>query len=310
MRVGPLMAGTTRLRGAVGVLDVDGDAEVDVLMAGHRRLAVGVGANARVHHRDLAEGPDDGEPDQVGEARPCRRGARARWLFRICAVELEQLGRHPAHAGRRGDGEAGLHVGDDAGADPLDRLRGVAVGRPGGRAAQRGRRSRRRPKRACGDAGARPATPRRPGGPRRGRPPTRRARYAGGSWRRTPASSATPTTGRPRSGSYISSTSHSFGPERVRRSNVICHGNSMPTDAVPVSAACAGSVAAMPAQFIFTMHNLRRFYPPDREVLRGINISMFPGRQDRRARRQRRGQVVAAADHGGRGRRLSRARPG
>jgi len=32
----------------------------------------------------------------------------------------------------------------------------------------------------------------------------------------------------------------------------------------------------MPAQFIFTMHNLRRFYPPDREVLRGINISMFP----------------------------------
>src|SRR5204862_473220 len=34
---------------------------------------------------------------------------------------------------------------------------------------------------------------------------------------------------------------------------------------------------AVPAQFIFTMHNLRRFYPPDREVLRGINISMFPG---------------------------------
>jgi energy-dependent translational throttle protein EttA len=33
----------------------------------------------------------------------------------------------------------------------------------------------------------------------------------------------------------------------------------------------------MPAQFIFTMRNLRRFYPPDREVLRGINISMFPG---------------------------------
>jgi len=32
----------------------------------------------------------------------------------------------------------------------------------------------------------------------------------------------------------------------------------------------------MPAQFIYTMHNLRRFYPPDREVLRGINISMFP----------------------------------
>ena len=33
----------------------------------------------------------------------------------------------------------------------------------------------------------------------------------------------------------------------------------------------------MTAQFIFTMRELRRFYPPDREVLRGINISMFPG---------------------------------
>jgi len=31
------------------------------------------------------------------------------------------------------------------------------------------------------------------------------------------------------------------------------------------------------AQFIITMRDLRRFYPPDREVLRGINISMFPG---------------------------------
>src|SRR5438309_2086704 len=33
----------------------------------------------------------------------------------------------------------------------------------------------------------------------------------------------------------------------------------------------------MTAQFIFTMRDLRRFYPPDREVLRGINIAMFPG---------------------------------
>jgi ATP-binding cassette ChvD family protein len=30
-------------------------------------------------------------------------------------------------------------------------------------------------------------------------------------------------------------------------------------------------------QFIYTMRDLRRFYPPDREVLRGINIAMFPG---------------------------------
>src|ERR1041385_7176405 len=33
----------------------------------------------------------------------------------------------------------------------------------------------------------------------------------------------------------------------------------------------------MGPQFIFTMRDLRRFYPPDREVLSGINISMFPG---------------------------------
>ncbi|MGI8793598.1 MAG: energy-dependent translational throttle protein EttA, partial [Acidimicrobiales bacterium] len=33
----------------------------------------------------------------------------------------------------------------------------------------------------------------------------------------------------------------------------------------------------MAAQFIITMRDLRRFYPPDREVLRGINISMYPG---------------------------------
>jgi len=33
----------------------------------------------------------------------------------------------------------------------------------------------------------------------------------------------------------------------------------------------------MAAQYIFTMHDIGRFYPPDREVLRGINISFYPG---------------------------------
>ncbi len=33
----------------------------------------------------------------------------------------------------------------------------------------------------------------------------------------------------------------------------------------------------MPAQYIFTMRDLRRFHPPDREVLKGINLSFFPG---------------------------------
>ena len=29
----------------------------------------------------------------------------------------------------------------------------------------------------------------------------------------------------------------------------------------------------MAAQYIFTMRDLRRFHPPDREVLKGINLS-------------------------------------
>jgi ATP-binding cassette ChvD family protein len=33
----------------------------------------------------------------------------------------------------------------------------------------------------------------------------------------------------------------------------------------------------MTAQFIYTMRDLRRFYPPDREVLKGINLSFYPG---------------------------------
>src|SRR5271163_4989706 len=33
----------------------------------------------------------------------------------------------------------------------------------------------------------------------------------------------------------------------------------------------------MAAQFIYTMRGLKRFYPPDREVLRGINLSFYPG---------------------------------
>ena len=32
----------------------------------------------------------------------------------------------------------------------------------------------------------------------------------------------------------------------------------------------------MAHQFILTMRDLRRVHPPDREVLRGINISMYP----------------------------------
>ena len=39
---------------------------------------------------------------------------------------------------------------------------------------------------------------------------------------------------------------------------------------------CA-TLVAMVAQYIYTMRDLKRFYPPDREVLKGINLSFYPG---------------------------------
>ncbi|MEA3056155.1 MAG: energy-dependent translational throttle protein EttA, partial [Actinomycetota bacterium] len=33
----------------------------------------------------------------------------------------------------------------------------------------------------------------------------------------------------------------------------------------------------MPAQYIFTMHKLGRYHPPDRQVLEDISLSFFPG---------------------------------
>ena len=38
-----------------------------------------------------------------------------------------------------------------------------------------------------------------------------------------------------------------------------------------------GHTGWMVAQFIYTMRNLARFYPPDRQVLKGINLSFYPG---------------------------------
>lgn len=42
---------------------------------------------------------------------------------------------------------------------------------------------------------------------------------------------------------------------------------------------CFASVTmvGMAPQYIFTMRDLHRFYPPDREVLKGINLSFYPG---------------------------------
>ena len=39
----------------------------------------------------------------------------------------------------------------------------------------------------------------------------------------------------------------------------------------------AGTLSVMAAQYIFTMRDLHRFYPPDRQVLKNINLSFYPG---------------------------------
>ena len=33
----------------------------------------------------------------------------------------------------------------------------------------------------------------------------------------------------------------------------------------------------MSAQYIYTMHKVSRFYPPDRDILKEVTLSFFPG---------------------------------
>ena len=119
-------------------------------------LAVGALEVRRVHGRDrVGDGADDGVADEVGEADLAAAGA-AQVAVDDLAVDLEQLGRDLAERRGRGDREAGLHVGDDAGrrrraavrpAPPRSRRREIPVdlGAAGGAGAaaprQAGRRS-------------------------------------------------------------------------------------------------------------------------------------------------------------------------
>src|SRR5256885_14797656 len=71
----------------------------------------------------------------------------------------------------------------------------------------------------------------------------------------------------------MSSTSQAFGPKPPNDSSVRGSGITLdPTgDPSPLPS------RTVPAQFIYQMRDLRRFYPPDREVLKGINLSFYPG---------------------------------
>ena len=66
----------------------------------------------------------------------------------------------------------------------------------------------------------------------------------------------------------------------------------------------------MAGEYIFTMRDLRKVVPPSREILKGIYLSFYPGAKIGVLGVERRGQVHAPADHGGRGQGfLGEARP-
>ncbi len=98
---------------AVALGDVDGEAEVDRLVALEAGLAVVAMDEGVAHVGDgVGDGSHDGVPDEVGEADLARAAARAVAVDHL-AVDLEQLGRDLPEAGRRRHAEAALHVGGD-----------------------------------------------------------------------------------------------------------------------------------------------------------------------------------------------------
>ncbi len=55
------------------------------------------------------------------------------------------------------------------------------------------------------------------------------------------------------------------------------HSHGRPDGPWPRDGSGWATLDTMAAQYIYTMRDLRRFYPPDREVLKGINLSFYPG---------------------------------
>ena len=112
--VGGLDARHQQRAGPVGLLLIDREAEIEVLVTDHVRLAVGALGVRRVHHRrGFGDGPHDGVADDVGEAHLAAAAATQERVDGL-AVDLEQLGRDLTEAGGSGHAEAGFHVGHDA----------------------------------------------------------------------------------------------------------------------------------------------------------------------------------------------------
>ncbi len=138
-RLGGLDRGDQERTGAVGLLEVDREAEVDVLGLELVGLAVD-DLEAGVHLGQRLERLDDRPADEVRERHLAASSAGEVVVDHDAVVE-QQLDRDRAHARRGGDGQAGVHVGDRAGRgsaqhDVLDiagpglgGVSGLAVGR-------------------------------------------------------------------------------------------------------------------------------------------------------------------------------------
>src|SRR5690606_27654605 len=110
-------------------------------------------------------------------------------------------------------------------------------------------------------------------------------RPRGGSRRRTPASSRSPSSGS--RGTARTSRPRARRWDRERRSTTVDHprrrsyrGNPEVLPRPPGVRARTGDPVPslrMSAQFIFTMRKVSRFHPPDKEVLKDISLSFYPG---------------------------------
>ena len=115
------MLGHEQLAGAVGLGEVDREAEVDVLgLRRTRRLAVDLGEGV-VHLRHRVDSAwTTAQPIRwVKDTLPPR--PRARWLLITMRLSMSSLAGTARTLVAVGTGEAGLHVGDDAGGGAAQR---------------------------------------------------------------------------------------------------------------------------------------------------------------------------------------------
>ena len=124
-RVGVLDVRHEQRARAVVLLQVDREAEVDVLVAHDRGLAVD-DAERRVHVRHRLQRAQHRVADEVRERHLAAAGA-GEMVVEDLAVDLEQLRRDRSHRRGGGDLEARLHVLDDARGGAAQRLRLLAV---------------------------------------------------------------------------------------------------------------------------------------------------------------------------------------